>query len=146
MGIDESPEPGAARCGWCTTPNTGATVRAVAVVDLPVTPAAFGAPVPLSDTGLEAHARSWPDQVPARLPAAGAPAVGAVEACTTQGDPSTVLLKMAAQPVLLGLGNTRRSALGSALVELVATRRVHRARCPVVLVPGSDASPRRRSP
>ncbi|WP_410479261.1 universal stress protein [Pseudonocardia sp. H11422] len=104
------------------------------------------APVPLSDTGLEAHARSWPEQVSARLPAAGAPAVGVVEACTTQGDPSTVLLKRAAQAVLLGLGNTRRSALGSALVGSVATRRIHRARCPVVLMPGSDASPRGRSP
>jgi len=58
-----------------------------------------------------------------------------VEVRVARGDPATVLCAAAEGAELLVLGNHGRSALVAAVVGSVATRCVHHAHCPVVLVP-----------
>jgi len=142
VGVDGSPAAAeAARWASQLAARLGARVVAIAVavpqplvapgVDIGV--AATTLDLPAVEEGVRARCRQWLDEAVAGLPGE---VVGRVERRVEVGDPTTALLDAAREATMLVLGNHRHGGVAGALLGSVAQQCTHRARCPLVLVPG----------
>lgn len=142
VGVDGSPEARAA-LAWAVEHcrHTGSRVLALAAwqAHVPIIDGAgIGAAAAveselISGDQLQDHARRIVSAAVAALPP-GADEV--IDQRVAHGDPTTVLLHAAENAELLVLGNHGHSAFIAAVMGSVAGRCVHRAHCPLVLVPG----------
>jgi nucleotide-binding universal stress UspA family protein len=131
VGIDGSDQSRAA-VRWAVEQAraVGGAVEAVAVWQEPLM---FAAEQSLPVPDLEGEAQRWlADAVPT------VPDGLQVHARVESGDPSSVLLDLAADAALLVLGNRGRGGFTGAVMGSVAQRCAHHARCPVVLVPATE--------
>jgi nucleotide-binding universal stress UspA family protein len=128
VGVDESPASRAAM-KWAVEHAcaTRAQIQAVAVWHLP--PQLGDVPVLPCDQ-LQEEAQAWlREAIP---PDCTVP----VHAQVVRGDPTAVLLEHAQRAALIVLGNHGHGPIHGAIFGSVVQRCAHRARCPVVLVPG----------
>lgn len=130
VGVDESPASRAAM-QWAVRHAcaTRSQIQAVAVWHLPPQ---FGEVPVLPCEQLQEEAQAW--LLAAVPPDCDVP----VHTEVVRGDPTAVLLEHARRAQLIVLGNHGHGVLHSAIFGSVVQRCAHRARCPVVLVPGPN--------